>query len=33
MLPNILEIPSKDHPWDPEKDTILRKVNRIFASD
>lgn len=30
-LPAILEIPSKDHPYDPEKDSILKKVRRIFG--
>ena len=30
-FPAILEIPSKDHPYDPEKDTILKKVRRLFG--
>lgn len=30
-FPAILEIPSKDHPYDPEKDSILRKVRRLFG--
>lgn len=33
MFPTILEIPSKDHPWDPEQDTVLRKVNRLFSGE
>lgn len=33
MMPALLEIPSKDHPYDPEKDTILKRVNRLFAQD
>ena len=27
LLPTILEIPSKDAPYDPEKDYMLKKVN------
>ncbi|AAS54438.1 AGL052Wp [Eremothecium gossypii ATCC 10895] len=30
-FPAILEIPSKDHPYDPEKDTVLRRVRRLFG--
>lgn len=30
-FPAILEIPSKDHPYDPEKDLILKKVRRLFG--
>lgn len=30
-FPAILEIPSKDHPYDPEKDSVLRKVRRLFG--
>ena len=33
MLPALLEIPSKDHPYDPQKDSILKRVNRLFAQD
>ena len=25
-IPAILEIPSKDHPYDPNKDSILRRA-------
>jgi len=25
-IPSILEIPSKDHPYDPTKDSILRRA-------
>ncbi|RPA87856.1 V-type proton ATPase subunit F [Ascobolus immersus RN42] len=28
-FPAVLEIPSKDHKYDPEKDSILRRVNRL----
>lgn len=31
LFPAILEIPSKDHPYDPEKDSILRRVRRLFG--
>ncbi|KAI9800829.1 MAG: H(+)-transporting V1 sector ATPase subunit F [Sarcosagium campestre] len=30
-FPAILEIPSKDHPYDPEKDTVLKRVQRLFG--
>ncbi|KAK3318299.1 ATPase, V1 complex, subunit F [Apodospora peruviana] len=30
-FPTILEIPSKDHPYDPEKDSVLRRVRRLFG--
>lgn len=30
-FPAILEIPSKEHPYDPEKDSILRRVRRLFG--
>jgi V-type H+-transporting ATPase subunit F len=26
IIPTILEIPSKDHPYDPKKDTIIQKA-------
>ena len=29
-IPAILEIPSKDHPYDPEKDSILRRAKVIL---
>jgi len=30
-FPTILEIPSKDHPYDPERDSVLRRVRRLFG--
>ncbi|KXN72529.1 vacuolar ATP synthase [Conidiobolus coronatus NRRL 28638] len=30
-FPAVLEIPSKDHPYDPTKDTILTRVQRLFG--
>ncbi|EEB08843.1 V-type ATPase V1 subunit F [Schizosaccharomyces japonicus yFS275] len=30
-FPAILEIPSKEHPYDPEKDTILKRVRKIMG--
>lgn len=33
ILPALLEIPSKDHPYDPAKDTILQRVNKLSATD
>ena len=33
ILPTVLEIPSKDHPYDPEKDSVLRRVNKMQGGD
>lgn len=33
VMPALLEIPSKDHPYDPEKDSILKHVNRLFSQE
>lgn len=30
-FPAVLEIPSKDHAYDPEKDSVLRRVKRLFG--
>lgn len=30
-FPALLEIPSKDHPYDPEKDSVLRRVHKLFG--
>ncbi|KAI0840896.1 vacuolar ATP synthase [Hypoxylon sp. FL0890] len=30
-FPTVLEIPSKEHPYDPEKDSVLRRVRRLFG--
>jgi V-type H+-transporting ATPase subunit F len=30
-FPAILEIPSKDHPYDPDKDSVLRRVRKLFG--
>lgn len=30
-FPAVLEIPSKDHPYDPEKDSVLRRVRKLFG--
>ncbi|NXC78539.1 VATF ATPase, partial [Anhinga anhinga] len=32
-LPAVLEIPSKEHPYDPAKDSVLRRARRVFAPD
>eukprot|EP00850_Spirogloea_muscicola_P017855 SM000157S02085 [mRNA] locus=s157:327638:328783:+ [translate_table: standard] len=32
-LPAILEIPSKEHPYDPAQDSILSRVKHMFSSD
>lgn len=33
MLPTILEIPSKDKPFDPEKDSVIQRVKLFFGGD
>ena len=30
-FPAVLEIPSKDHPYDPEKDSVLRRVRKLYG--
>jgi len=30
-FPALLEIPSKDHPYDPSKDSVLKRVQRLFG--
>mmetsp|Transcript_1068 Transcript_1068/g.957 ORF Transcript_1068/g.957 Transcript_1068/m.957 type:complete len:128 (-) Transcript_1068:135-518(-) len=30
IVPTILEIPSKDHPYEPKSDTIMQKANRLL---
>ena len=30
-FPALLEIPSKDHPYDPEKDSVLKRVQKVSA--
>ena len=32
-IPAILEIPSKDHPYDPTKDSILRRAKGMYNAD
>ncbi|CAL8095464.1 unnamed protein product [Calicophoron daubneyi] len=32
-VPAILEIPSKDFPYDPNKDTILKRAKGMFTAD
>lgn len=31
-VPAILEIPSKEHPYDPSKDSILQRVRGMLGS-
>ena len=33
LVPTVLEIPSKDHPYDPSKDQVLRQVNMLLGGD
>lgn len=30
-IPTILEIPSKDHPYDPEQDTVMQRVTMMMG--
>lgn len=30
-IPTVLEIPSKDHPYDPANDTIMKRVNLMLG--
>jgi V-type H+-transporting ATPase subunit F len=32
-MPAVLEIPSKDHPYDPSKDSILRRAKGMFSTE
>ena len=32
-FPVVLEIPSKDHPYDPEKDSVLKRIQKMFGQD
>jgi V-type H+-transporting ATPase subunit F len=33
LLPTVLEIPSKDHPYDPTKDGIMQRIKRMLGQD
>lgn len=33
ILPTILEIPSKDKPFDPDKDSVIQRVKLFFGGD
>ncbi|XP_062519778.1 V-type proton ATPase subunit F-like [Corticium candelabrum] len=33
IIPSVLEIPSKEHPYDPSKDSILRRAKGMFNPD
>jgi len=30
-FPALLEIPSKDHPYDPDKDSVLKRVSKLIG--
>lgn len=32
-IPAILEIPSKDHPYDPASDSVLSRVKYLFNTE
>ncbi|KAJ3095472.1 H(+)-transporting V1 sector ATPase subunit F [Phlyctochytrium planicorne] len=32
-FPTVLEIPSKDHPYDPSKDSVLKRVQKLFGDE
>ncbi|EHK20367.1 uncharacterized protein TRIVIDRAFT_48653, partial [Trichoderma virens Gv29-8] len=31
-IPTVIEMPSKDHPWDPEKDTVYRRARDLMGA-
>ena len=33
VIPTVLEIPSKDHPYDPKKDALLQRVQVFFGAN
>ena len=33
LIPTILEIPTKDNPYDPEKDSVMTRINRILSAE
>jgi V-type H+-transporting ATPase subunit F len=33
LVPTILEIPSKDHPYQPDKDYIMLRIKRLLGVD
>ena len=33
LLPTVLEIPSKDHPYDSSKDGIMQRIKRMLGQD
>jgi V-type H+-transporting ATPase subunit F len=33
IIPTVLEIPSKDHPYDPKKDALMQRVQVFFGAN
>jgi V-type H+-transporting ATPase subunit F len=33
LLPTIVEIPSKDHPYDPQKDYIMNRIKKLLGQE
>ena len=33
LVPTVLEIPSKEHPYDPSKDFIMKRVNHMLGEN
>ncbi|GBG30805.1 V-type proton ATPase subunit F [Hondaea fermentalgiana] len=33
LVPTVLEIPSKEHPYDPTKDQVLKQVNLLLGGE
>lgn len=31
MVPTVLEIPSKDQPYDPDQDSVMKRVNMVLG--
>ena len=32
-IPSVLEIPSKDLPYDPSKDAIMKRAQKMFSGE
>jgi V-type H+-transporting ATPase subunit F len=32
-MPTIVEIPSKDNPYDPDKDRVMNRVKQLLGKD
>lgn len=32
VIPTVLEIPSPAHPYNPDKDSVMQRINRMLGS-